>query len=130
MGWDIEYYEQADTTQPAEEFEDYLKRYHKKLGAKLWRIAVQIKIDGPHQLGGGLVEPCSNYKGMWEMRTIFNNFLGRDFFGCDGSRVVLLHGYVKRVDEEASIPDFDKAYGYLRDYQRTYRISPEKEEQS
>ncbi len=35
MRWVVEYYEQADTTQPAEAFEVSLKRHHKKLGAKL-----------------------------------------------------------------------------------------------
>lgn len=39
MRWIVEYYEQADTTQPAEEFEASLMRYHKKLGAKLRAIA-------------------------------------------------------------------------------------------
>jgi hypothetical protein len=34
MKWVVEYYEQAGTTQPAEEFENSLKRHHKKLGAK------------------------------------------------------------------------------------------------
>jgi len=35
LRWVVEYYEQTDTTQPAEEFEASLKRHHKKLGAKL-----------------------------------------------------------------------------------------------
>ena len=34
MRWVVEYYEQTDTTQPAEEFETGLNRDHKKLGAK------------------------------------------------------------------------------------------------
>src|SRR5712692_500342 len=35
MRWVVEYYKQADTTQPAEDFEISLMRHHKKLGAKL-----------------------------------------------------------------------------------------------
>ncbi len=62
MRWVVEYYEQADTTQPAEAFEVSLKRHHKKLGAKLRAIAAAIEVYGP-QLGGGLIEPCHNYKG-------------------------------------------------------------------
>jgi hypothetical protein len=51
MRWVVEYYEQADTTQPAEAFEVSLKRHHKKLGAKLRAIAAAIEVYGP-QLGG------------------------------------------------------------------------------
>src|SRR3982074_3724348 len=74
MRWVVEYYELADTTQPAELFEDSLKRHHKKLGAKLRAIAAAIEVYAP-QLGGGLIEPCHDYKGLWEIRTIFNGFL-------------------------------------------------------
>src|SRR5215467_3872350 len=84
MRWVVEYYEQADTTQPAEAFEVNLKRHHKKLGAKLRAIAVAIEVYGP-QLGGGLIEPCHDYKGLWEIRTIFNGFLGRELFGFEGT---------------------------------------------
>jgi|GEM_PF-4432307 len=62
MRWVVEYYGQADTTQPAEEFEDSLKRHHKKLGAKSRAIAAAIEVYGP-QLGGGLIEPCHDHKG-------------------------------------------------------------------
>src|SRR5258708_33095914 len=85
MRWVVEYYEQADTTQPAEEFEVGLKRHHKQLGAKLRAIAAAIEVHGP-QLGGGLIEPCHDHKGLWEIRTIFNGFLGRELFGFDGER--------------------------------------------
>ena len=47
MKWVVEYYEQADTTQPAEEFEVSLKRHYKKLGAKLRAIATAIEVYGP-----------------------------------------------------------------------------------
>jgi len=130
MRWVVEYYEQADTAQPAEEFEVSLKRHHKKLGAKLRAIAAAIEVYGP-QLGGGLIEPCHDYKGLWEIRTIFNGFLGRELFGFDGerNRVVLLHGYVKRVGQPASLSDLNQASDYWRDYQETHKISPELPEQ-
>lgn len=83
MRWVVEYYERADSAQPAEEFEDSLVRQYKKLGAKLRSIAAAIEVYGP-QLGGGLIEPCHEYRGMWEIRTIFNGFLGRELFGFDG----------------------------------------------
>jgi hypothetical protein len=44
MRWVVEYYEQATTIQPAEEFEDGLKRHYKKLGAKLRAIAAAIEV--------------------------------------------------------------------------------------
>ena len=75
MRWGVEYYEQTDTAQPAEEFEVSLKRQHKKLGAKLRAIAAAIEVYGP-QLGGGLIEPCHDYKGLWEMvqpQTVVDN---------------------------------------------------------
>jgi hypothetical protein len=130
MRWVVEYYEQADTTQPAEEFEVSLKRHHKKLGAKLRAIAAAIEVYGS-QLGGGLIEPCHDYNGLWEIRTIFNGFLGRELFGFDGeqNRIVLLHGYVKRVGQPASIPDLNRASAYWRDYQHIHKISPEVPEQ-
>ncbi len=130
MRWVVEYYEQAGASQPAEEFEDNLKRHHKKPGAKLRAIAAAIEVYGP-QPGGGLIEPCHDYKGLWEIRTIFNGFLGREFFGFDRdhNRVVLLHGYVKRAGQPASIPDLNQAYTYWQDYQRTHKISPEVPEQ-
>ena len=130
MRWVAEYYERADTTQPAEEFETSLNRDHKKLGAKLRAIVVAIERYGP-EIGGGLVEPCHNYKGLWEIRTIFNGFLGRELFGFDGEyhRIILLHGYVKRVGQSASISDLNRASEYWRDYLQTRRISPEISEQ-
>jgi len=74
-------------------------------------------------------------RGVWEIRTIFNGFLGRELFGFDGerNRVVLLHGYVKRVGQPASLLDLNQASDYWKDYQRTHKISPElpeEEEQS
>jgi hypothetical protein len=42
MLWTIEYYEQADTTQPAEVFEDTVYKAHPKLAGKLARIAVAL----------------------------------------------------------------------------------------
>jgi hypothetical protein len=62
---------------------------------------------------------------------IVNGFLGRELFGFDGeqNRVVLLHGYVKRAGEPASISDINQAFNYWRDYQHSHKISPEVPEQ-
>jgi len=124
MPWTIEYYEQADTAQPAEVFEDARYRTHPKLAAKLARIAVEMVITGP-QLGGGLIEACRGYSGLWEMRAIYNQTLGRELFGFDGSRVVLLHGYIKRGGQPASAKDLQIAATYWQDYLLTRKVSPE-----
>jgi hypothetical protein len=121
MPWSIEYYEQGDTTQPAEVFEDLLQRGNPKLRGKLLRIAVALQDEG-HRLGGGLIEPCHDYPGLWEMRTIFNGWLGREFFGFDDTRVVLLHGYVKRAGDAASAPNFATAHAYWMAYVSTRRV--------
>lgn len=128
MKWAIEYYERADTTQPAEVFEDALDRSHPKLAAKLARVAEELERSGP-QLGGGYIEACRGYTGLWELRVIHSQWLGRELLGFDGERIVLLHGYVKRGGQPASTDDLNLAFAYWQDHQRTHRISPEEPEQ-
>src|SRR5204863_4983840 len=122
MAWSIEYYAQADATQPAEIFEDALDRAHPKLAGKLARIAVEVQTQG-YRLGGGLIERCRGYAGLWEMRAIHNQWLAREFFGFDETRVVLLHGYVKRGGQPAPRRELASAFDYWSDYQRSHRIS-------
>jgi hypothetical protein len=69
MGWMVEYYEQEDGLQPAEIFEDALKRSNPKLAAKQRRVALELEKYGP-RLGGGLIEACRGYSGLWEIRAI------------------------------------------------------------
>jgi hypothetical protein len=123
MPWMIEYYEQVDTAQPAEVFADAVYQTHPKLVGKLARIAVALESSGP-RLGGGLIEPCHGYPGLWEIRAIFSQTLARELFGFDDQRVVLLHGYLKRAGQPASDKDLAKAADYWRDYLRTRRVSP------
>jgi hypothetical protein len=123
MPWMIEYYEQGDTTQPAEVFEDAVYKRYFKLAGKLARIAVALESTGP-RLGGGLIEPCRGYPGVWEMRAIFSQTLARELFGFDDQRVVLLHGYLKRAGQPASDKDLAKAADYWQDYLQMRRVSP------
>lgn len=62
------------------------------------------------------------------MRAIFGQTLGRELFGFDGQRVILLHGYIKRAGQKASQRDLAKAADYLREYLRTHRVSPESDD--
>lgn len=123
MKWTIDYFEQEDTIQPAEVFEDALIITHPQLRGKLLRVITALQYYG-HQLGGGYIEKCRNYEGMWEIRIIYSGTLGREFFGFDKERIVLLHGYVKRTGQPASAYDLQKAFGYWTEYMRTRRISP------
>ncbi len=127
MAWEIEYYERADGWQPAESYEDDMSTRYPKLYGKLLACLEAIAEHG-QRLGGGYIETCRNYAGLWEARAIFNGFLARELLGFDGQRVVLLHGYTKRVGEVASQGDLQRAHDFWGDYQRTRRISPEEEE--
>jgi hypothetical protein len=94
-----------------------------KLAGKLVRIVAALESSGPHR-GGGLIEPCHGYPGVWEIRAIFAQTLTRELFGFDDQRVVLLLGYLKRAGQPASDKDLARAANYWRDYLRTRRVSP------
>ncbi len=118
MKWTIEYFEQEDTTQPAEIFEDELDRSYPALSGKLINVA-DLLTDKGYRLGGGLIEKCRSYERLWEIRVIHAGTLARELFGFDGERIVLLHGYVKRTGKPASERDLEKAFHYWKSYQKT-----------
>ena len=78
-------------------------------------------------MGGGYIEKCHDYKGMWEIRVIHSGTLARELFGFDNERIVLLHGYTKRTGQPASAYDLEKAYTYWTAYMRTRCVSPVQE---
>lgn len=123
MKWTIEYFEQANTTQPAEVFEDTLDDTYPKLAGKLLRVTKELEFHG-HRLGGGYIEKCHDYEGMWEIRVIHSGMLAREFFGFDKERIVLLHGYIKRTGQLASASDLKRAFTYWTEYMQTHRVSP------
>src|SRR5712692_3481831 len=127
MKWTIEYFEQEDTKQPAELFEDELDRTYPELLGKLLQITDQLVVEG-NQLGGGYIEKCHHHKGLWEIRAIYSGALAREFFGFDRERIVLLHGYVTRTGQPASVVDLKKAFTYWMEYMHTRHISPGEEE--
>jgi hypothetical protein len=127
MKWTIEYFEQGDATQPAEIFEGALDATHPKLSGKLLQVTKELRFYG-YQLGGGYIEKCHDYQGLWEMRIIRSGTLAREFFGFDGERIVLLHGYIKRTGQPASAHDLRKAFAYWTEYMHTRRVSPIQEE--
>jgi hypothetical protein len=127
MKWTVEYFEQENTSQPAEVFEDRLDSTYPKLSGKLLRIVYELQFYG-HQLGGGYIEKCHDYEGLWEIRVIHSGTLARELFGFDEKRIVLLHGYIKRTGQTASEQDLKKAFNYWTEYMRTRHVSPVQEE--
>ena len=127
MKWKMEYFEQEDTTQPAEIFENALKVSHSKLLGKLFQVTGELQSYG-YRLGGGYIEKCHDYQGLWEIRVIHGGLLAREFFGFDGERIVLLYGYSKRAGQPALERDLKKAFTYWQEYQRTRLVSPMQEE--
>src|SRR5260221_14637725 len=123
----MEYFEQEDTTQPAESFENALKVSHSKLLGKLFQVTGELQLYG-YRLGGGYIEKCHDYEGLWEIRVIHSGTLARELFGFDENRIVLLHGYIKRTGQTASKRDLKKASTYWTEYIRTRHISPVREE--
>jgi hypothetical protein len=128
MKWVIEYFEQEDTTQPAEVFEDALDKTYPKLSGKLLRVVSELQFYG-HLLGGGYLEKCRDYEGLWEIRVIHSRTLARELVGFDGNRIVLLHGYTKQTGQTASTRELKKAFNYWAEYARTRRVSPAQEEE-
>ena len=127
MKWTIEYFERENTIQPAELFEDELDRTYPELAGKLIKITDLLVVEG-FRLGGGFIEKCHSYQGLWEIRAIHSAMLARELFGFDSERIVLLHSYVKRTGQPASDRDLEKAFRYWNEYRKTRRISPVQEE--
>lgn len=85
MKWSIVYFERTDTTQPAEIFENMLHAKYSQILGKLLRITDDLAIYG-YRLGGGYIEKCRDFQGLWEIRIIYSGTLARELFGFDGER--------------------------------------------
>jgi hypothetical protein len=122
MAWEIEYFELESGRQPAEDFEDAIPR---GLRAKLLRFAEQVA-ESEGKLGGGYWEPCHGHAGVFAVRVIHNNELGRYYAAVDGNRMVLLHGYRKRPGQATPAAIYGVADRHLGDYRNNHRVSPER----
>ncbi len=91
-------------------------------------MVAELQIYG-QQLGGGYIEKCHDYEGLWEIRVIHGRTLARELLGFDRNRIVLLHGYVKRTGQTASKGDLKKAFNYWIKYMSTRHVSPAQEEE-
>ena len=128
MTWSIEYFEQEDGRQPAEDFEDGLDtnsdRDVRNIGGKLMRVADQVAQDG-YRTGGGYAEKCHDAPDIWQMKADAGKKRGREFFAFDGDRVVLLSGVVKNARTATPPGAYAEALRYLEEYRKTGRVSPE-----
>jgi hypothetical protein len=127
----IEYYEQEDGRQPAEEFEDALfssgSREERSIAAKLQRWA-ELAAEKGHLASGGYVEKVHGYP-FWQLKADVGNRRGREFFHLDDESVVLLSGVVKGPREATPPGAYEEAKRYFEDYEKTGRVSPEEPEE-
>ena len=59
---------------------------------------------------------------------IHSNKLVRELCGFDGERIILVHGYVKKVGQPASKQDLKKVFAYWTEHLQTKLVSPIQEE--
>lgn len=127
----IEYYEQTDGRQPAEEFEDALEasssREERSIAGKLQRWA-ELAAEKGHQASGGYVEKVHGYP-FWQLKAGVGNRRGREFFRLDDDTVVLLSGIVKGPREATPPAAYEEAQRYFDDYEASGRVSPEEPEE-
>lgn len=128
MVWRLEYYEQEDGNQPAEDFADKMRKApsKSKLWGKLTRYAISLTRLG-QDLGAKYVRPCKGYGGLWTLSVTSDNGQTADaFFGFSGRRIVLLDGCVRKKGNPIPKSRLTTAFSYWEDYQRSNRVSPEK----
>ncbi len=127
MLWRLEYFEEDSGEQPAEVFEDALDESsdpdERRIAGKLMRIAELAAELGPHA-GGGYVEKCGSYA-VWQLKADAGSRRGREFFGFDADRIVLLSGVVKGPREPTPSFAYEEAQRHWETYLRTRRVSPE-----
>lgn len=114
--WNIIFYEKEDGTRPIQEFLDQLPVKH---NAKALR-----DIDILEKYGTALTEPhVKHISGkLWELRIRLANDISRIFYFIPiGNNIVLLHGFVKRIQKTLS-REVETANNYLNDYQRRIKL--------
>ena len=118
MAWDIEYFQRADGTAPALEFENNIA---KQMMGKLNSWADSIA-ESEGTIGGGRFKKCHDLADLWEIRVRVGKDLGRELCTRDGNRLVLLHGFVKPNGTPSPASEFKRAMTYLEEYRITGRV--------
>lgn len=112
MHYDVEYYEKADGSRPAE---DFILSQDAKMQAKIFATLELLEIKGP-----GLREPFSKPlgDGIFEVRAKQGSDISRVlYFFVVGRKVILTNGFVKKTQKTPS-REIDRARRYRADYQR------------
>lgn len=112
MHYDVEYYEKADGSRPAE---DFILSQDAKMQAKIFATLELLEIKGP-----GLREPFSKPvgDGIFEVRAKQGSDISRVlYFFVVGRKVILTNGFVKKTQKTPS-REIDRAKRYRADYQR------------
>ena len=111
MHYDVEYYEKADGSRPAE---DFILSQDAKMQAKIFATLELLEIKGP-----GLREPFSKPlgDGIFEVRAKQGSDISRVlYFFVVGRKVILTNGFVKKTQKTPS-REIDRARRYRADYQ-------------
>ena len=112
MHYDVEYYEKADGSRPAE---DFILSQDAKMQAKIFATLELLEIKGP-----GLREPFSKPlgDGIFEVRAKQGSDISRVlYFFVVGRKVILTNGFIKKTQKTPS-REIDRAKQYRADYQR------------
>ena len=111
MHYDVEYYEKADGSRPAE---DFILSQDAKMQAKIFATLELLEIKGP-----GLREPFSKPlgDGIFEVRAKQGSDISRVlYFFVVGRKVILTNGFIKKTQKTLS-REVDRAKRYRADYQ-------------
>lgn len=111
MHYDVEYYEKADGSRPAE---DFILSQDAKMQAKIFATLELLEIKGP-----GLREPFSKPlgDGIFEVRAKQGSDISRVlYFFVVGRKVILTNGFIKKTQKTPS-REIDRARRYRADYQ-------------
>ena len=111
MHYDVEYYEKADGSRPAE---DFILSQDAKMQAKIFATLELLEIKGP-----GLREPFSKPlgDGIFEVRAKQGSDISRVlYFFVVGHKVILTNGFIKTT-RKTPPREIDRAKRYRTDYQ-------------
>lgn len=110
--FEVEFYEKADGTFPAEEF---ILSQDVKMRAKLFRLLELLEIKGNE-----LREPYSKHleDGIFEIRAIQGNNITRVlYFFVVGKKIILTNGFVKK-SQKTPTSEIETAKKYRIDYEQ------------
>ena len=111
MHYDVEYYEKADGSRPAE---DFILSQDAKMQAKIFATLELLEIKDP-----GLREPFSKPlgDGIFEVRAKQGSDISRVlYFFVVGHKVILTNGFIKKT-RKTPPREIDRAKRYRTDYQ-------------